>query len=210
MSRERLIFAKSLLQALFLWAATIALGVIGVWSFFQTLDLFVRAVGVGLVAWAMAAAFQFGQNLFIFLKNRAEGNWPLFCWGGFLLCASVDAGTNVSQWQHDNPTAAADSGISLMMIPSLVAIVFVEEMMMYSLAAALHETNQAIRATGHPGWDSLEWAANKVKSGQMFGGNRGGGPPPGPSHKGGGGPQHGGNNRRPQERVGKARIIGED
>lgn len=216
--KNRLIFAKSVAAAVFLWAATIGLLVIGLWSFSQTLDLFKSALGDSGIALAMAAAFQYGQNLFIFLRNRASGNWALACLGGFMITATVDAWTNVQQWTTDNPKAAANPSVAIGMSVVLICIVFVEELLMYSLAAALHETNEAFKAVGLPGFKALEWAEAGVRSGQMFTGPKGGNDhrPQQPKHSPDPRQGHGNNNgHRPDDRhepqsLARQRFIGEE
>lgn len=154
----------SAIEVMVAWLCVIGLVIISVWSFIQTRNFFESAVNDSIVAYGLAFAFQYGQNFLLFLKNRAQGpNWVLACVVGFVIAASIDAGTNVAELFRANPSLADNAVAMVIMVIVAVAVVFVEEVMAMAFAWALNNTNELIKSSGGETIDALEWLETEAR-----------------------------------------------
>lgn len=154
----------SAIELVVAWLCVLGLVIVSVWSFIQTKNFFESAINDSIVAFGLAFAFQYGQNFLLFAKNRAKSpNWMLLCMVGFIVSASIDAGTNVAELFRINPSLADNAIAMAIMTLVAVAVVFVEEVMSLAFAWALNNTNEFIKSSGGETIDALEWLETEAR-----------------------------------------------
>lgn len=144
-----------------LFLCVLGLAGMSITSFFQTQSAFeplndptmeFQGIKFGMwIAFLCALIFQYGQNAALYVKNTYAtgktvinlfGIWNIkdttLCWIVFWLCASIDAGTNCL-WLYNQPDIRKQHPIfQTIEYSSMIAIVFVEEVLGIVLQALAH------------------------------------------------------------------------
>jgi uncharacterized membrane protein len=155
---------QSAVELVVAWLCVIGLVIISVWSFIQTKNFFESAIQDSIVAYGLAFAVQYGQNFLLFAKNRAKSpNWMLTIIAAFVICAAVDAGTNVAELFRSNPQLTDNIAAMIIMVVVAIGVVFVEEVMAMAFAWALNNTNELIKSSGGDTINALEWLETETR-----------------------------------------------
>ena len=155
----------ALTSSLIFWAFSVSLLAWGWWSLDQTIKFSVSASAPNIGIF-IGIVVQLGQNFAVWMKNQSQsGNIRLLCWLGFFVCAVLDAATNIGEYRK---LYIGTEPLSLWFGYALcVVVVFVEEVLAYSLAAALASTNDLIEVLGGSRLQALEVAAHGAGQFQM-------------------------------------------
>lgn len=166
MQTNRANFGTALISVIIFWSLSIALLVWGFWSLQQTI-LFATAASTPTVGPFIGVAVQLGQNLAIFMANKTNNRAEKAAWyGGFAICAVIDAATNIGQYRKEM-APAVDPLVHYVGYGLCILVIFVEEVLAYSFATSLVFTNDLLEAVSGRRFRALEWWAKSAKNFQV-------------------------------------------
>lgn len=152
-------FGKAIVETILFWFFTLGIIFLSYWSFEQTW-IFVRSGNPVEVAFWLAISIQYGQNVFLFMAGvHKDKTWEInekitlryrdLYLMSFAILACIDAGTNVGQWRVNNPEIASTINVaSITWTLICIGVIFVEELLVISLSAALYKTNDLLESIG--------------------------------------------------------------
>lgn len=169
-------FGKALVETILFWFFTSGIIFLSYWSFEQTW-IFVRSGNPVEVAFWLAIAIQYGQNVFLFMAGvHKDKTWEInekitlryrdLYLVSFAILALIDAGTNVGQWRASNPEIASTFNVaSITWTFICIGVIFVEELLVISLSASLFKTNDLLESIGFSRIDIFDaFEKNKHKN----------------------------------------------